>query len=268
MLKTLLILGMVGILTGNMSGQPNKAAQQKQTVGSNPGPSLASSNPKDTNRNSKQNQPQPGSNSPRWYTPLERPEWWLVIFAALTGAVILYQSVETGNAARGALKAAEAALLNAQAFINAERPWILVKAEPSKRFKGGFEIIAVNKGRTPATIISHAENLILVEPIEFPPDAAEYGKPDVRFLIILPDESVPIGEITHRSIKDVAERTRFKNMELEGYIFGAITYRDLLGPSTAVAHETRWCFHMLPWQEEELLVMEFRWGGDEYTRHT
>ena|ERR1035437_9997534 len=201
--------------------------------------------------------------------------WWNVLVAwpegittwAIlgTGFVIAWQSNETR-------KAAKAALLNAQAFINAERPWILVKAEPSKRREFGWELIAVNKGRTPAEVVAQADNCIALDIMASLPDIAEYGKSKIYPTpqIILPDEPFVIGEITQYSLfkNDQASITRFRNVETEGYVYGSIIYRDLLSPPSAEPHETRWCFSILPWQDQGMLLQEHGWEGNEYTRHT
>lgn len=65
------------------------------------------------------------SNSPHWYLALKRPEWWLVILGFGTLLFLIYQT----NIAK---QAAEAALLNAQAIIDAERAWILIERGQSK----------------------------------------------------------------------------------------------------------------------------------------
>lgn len=151
-----------------------------------------------------------------------------------------------------------------------------MKVEPSKRRKDEYEVIAVNKGRTPAALISHAENCILIGHMELPPDIAEYKESEFQepLQIILPDEFVLLHVISKYSIvgKDERKIARFENFlnedGLEGYVFGTITYRDLLGPPNSEPHETRWSFHVHPLNDGELLVFEYSAGGDEYTRHT
>jgi hypothetical protein len=214
----------------------------------------------------------PGNYLPWGYVLVAWPDGimgWAII---ATGFVIAWQSWETRKSAQEAQVAADAALLNAQAFIRAERPWVLVKVEPSKRWEFGQQVVAVNKGRTPAEVICHADNCIVIGIADFLPDIAEYGKTEIypSAQIILPEESVVIGEITEFSLvgKNKADITRFRNAETEGYVYGSIIYRDLLGPPAAKPHETRWCFSVLTWKERELIVMEYGWGGNEYTRHT
>jgi hypothetical protein len=116
--------------------------------------------------------------SPLW----AKSDWWLVAIGVITAGVICWQSWETKRAAQAtrtaaeaslnqveqmkeqtavAKQAADAALLNAQAIINAERPWLLIKgkftgdpAQISSTFGSiGISFIATNVGRSPAEII-------------------------------------------------------------------------------------------------------------------
>jgi hypothetical protein len=84
-------------------------------------------------------------NFPRWYRLFSWPEGitaWAII---LTLIVIAEQTSQTRVAA-------EAALLNAKAVINAERPWIMVSVKSPPGPMGGFTVYARNKGRTPAMV--------------------------------------------------------------------------------------------------------------------
>jgi hypothetical protein len=188
-----------------------------------------------------------------------------IIIAACTLKKIERQT----QATEGAVNASQ---LNIQAFINSERPWILVKAEPSKRRDFGWELIATNKGRTPAEVVAQADNCVLLEINASLPDIAGYGKSKIYPApqIILPEESFAVGEITQYSLckNDRASITRFRNVEMEGYVYGSIIYRDLLSPSSVEPHETRWCFSILPWEDQGMLLQEHGWGGHEYIRHT
>jgi hypothetical protein len=194
---------------------------------------------------------------------------WALFFTMMA---IVEQTRHTAEAARAAKKSADAALLNTQAFISAERPWILVKAEPSKRRQFGWELIAVNKGRTPAKVVAQADNCIALDVMASLPDIAKYGKTNIYPApqIILPDEPFVIGEITQYSLfkNDQGSITRFRNVETQGYVYGSIVYHDLLSPASAEPHETRWCFSILPWQDQGMLLHEHGWGGNEYIRHT
>ena len=65
------------------------------------------------------------------------------------------------EAADTAQKSASAALLNAQALINAERPWIIVVVKENG--EGDFTFSARNYGRTPAEIVSFSSEITFVE---------------------------------------------------------------------------------------------------------
>jgi hypothetical protein len=91
---------------------------------------------------------------PWWYELLRWPEGittWAII---ATGFVIGWQSWETRRAAEATAKSADAAFLNAQAVINAERALLLFKVEKEQisGLSGPsiFHINVVNYGKTPA----------------------------------------------------------------------------------------------------------------------
>ncbi len=198
---------------------------------------------------------------------------WLLMLVGIGAVIAAFCTLEIlKRQTKAAEDAAKAALLNAQVFINAERPWILVRAELSKQRDFGHQVMAVNKGRSPAEVLAHADNCTVIGIMDFLPDIAEYGKTKIypSPQIILPEESVVIGEITESSLvgKNQGDITRFRNAETQGYVYGSLIYRDLLGPPTAKPHETRWCFSVMTCGERELLAMEFGWGGNEYTRRT
>ncbi len=271
MRKRLVIIILLAVAQ-TVPGQANKATGQKEQIGQNANPAPIATDAADKHGDSQANQSKAESDPPEWYAALERPDWWLVLVAAITGGLISWQSFSTQKAARGAELAADAALLNAKAFINAERPWILVKASPSKRREFGWELLAVNKGRTPAEVVAQADNCVAIDIMASLPDVAKYGKSNIYPTpqIILPEETFVVGEITQYSLfkNDQGSITRFRNMETEGYVYGSIIYRDLLSPPSAEPHETRWCFSILPWQDQEMLLQEHGWKGNEYTRHT
>jgi hypothetical protein len=167
--------------------------------------------------------------------------------------VIAWQSTETRDAARGAEKAADAALLNVKAFVNSERPWISVKVEPTPWGKG-FNVVAVNKGRTPATILSHAENCIVMDAMEyareFLPVPPQYGKRVVEPETVLPEDWTEIYEINRKSLTKAGysetDVIKLESGDSIAHIFGLIVYRDVLGTPAEVTYETRWCCWLIP----------------------
>lgn len=80
-------------------------------------------------------------------------------------------------------KQAEAALLNAQAAINSDRPWVIIFVTHQS---GGYSFRAMNLGRTPAEVISFSAEFKCVSNInELPPEPA-YGTehvPTIKLLV-------------------------------------------------------------------------------------
>jgi hypothetical protein len=166
MLKHLAILAMLTFIAPVMSGQPNKTADQKQYAAKQGQPAVLVANGPNEQNYRQTNQAKASLDPPKGYAPLERPDWWLVIVAALTGCVIGWQSWETRKAAKGAEKGAQAALLNAQALINAERGRLIVTYTKPGTQKFRFE--AKNISRKPAlltyayiwvSVIEHGKSL-------------------------------------------------------------------------------------------------------------
>ncbi len=62
-------------------------------------------------------------NSPKWYTSLKRPEWWLVILGFPTLAVLAWQAIVNGIAAR-------AARSNIKLYISKERARLRIQMKP------------------------------------------------------------------------------------------------------------------------------------------
>jgi hypothetical protein len=83
-----------------------------------------------------------------------------------TLGAIIYQAIASRTAAK-------AALLNAQAFINSERPWVTVYCDFNK---GYFSFKACNEGRTPANIISFTADVRCIKRLSDLPSEPEYGK--------------------------------------------------------------------------------------------
>lgn len=63
------------------------------------------------------------SRSPRWYTPLKRPEWWLVILGFPTLFFVGWQAWESR-------KAANASRDSAEALVKSERAWVIADLIP------------------------------------------------------------------------------------------------------------------------------------------
>jgi len=228
--------------------------------------------------------------SPRWY---QSPEWILIIIGGITALVIGWQSCETR-------KAATAALLNAQAVINAERAWISVlpynwspeffskleKDDPTPEGPMGkwpishlFQAQIKNVGRTPATIEGLAIRYIRTSthPSKLPPEP-DYGELDTEEHVLIPNDEMlgtgvltpDMGTLTKAQVRDIAEGNEFL------FAYGIVKYRDVY----KLPHETR--FGYIYQTPESYFVMDgkkvnrisfdkaaFRHGGPPaYNRNT
>lgn len=98
-MKAWLIVGLLaaGLVAVLVAGEPNQSSQkankQANPVGPPTPPTVVNNNYESPAESAKAN-----DNSPHWYTPLERSEWWLVVAAFLTLAVIWYQAKEMARA--------------------------------------------------------------------------------------------------------------------------------------------------------------------------
>jgi hypothetical protein len=278
MLKSLAILATWLISAGIMAGQANKDARPNPQPAKQEQPALHAANGEQGQGNAGNDKGKPDSVSPRRDTSLERPQvwwrdsnWWLVIVAALTGGVICWQSWETR-------KASQAALLNAQAVINAERPWLLMIVERSKDSSSGYIVSAKNCGRTPALIVSALGGGLGVDNHKDLPTVPPYTREkSTRSRIVITDESQMIAKVDRAALRIILGNDEIfeqvMRREKKAYVFGNVLYRDAVGPVGSPLHETRWICAFVPigdWNDlypavDDLYLIE---GTDEYARHT
>jgi hypothetical protein len=276
MRKRLAMLIVWLFFAGIMLGQSAKNPSPKSQPTKQEQPALHSSNGENSqtkvgNNETTHNGIAPDRNPsiewPRW---MRDSNWWLVIIAGLTGCVIGCQSWQTKNAAK-------CALLNIQAFINSERPWIQVITEPQNdksEFKHNMWVVkAVNRGKTPAAIISDSWgfNLILVE--LSPPENPDYKKSDEYKApkVLLPGESLVLRPLSrhHLGLTFGSEQcTCFDHSELNAFIFGVVRYRDVLGNAAlSPIHETGWCCYCTTEGERKGIIISDS-SIEGYTKHT
>ncbi len=207
-----------------------------------------------------------------------------LIFVALgTGIVIGWQAWETRKAARGAERAADAALLNAQIVANSERPWLLVSSEHiADTVTSG--VYAKNRGRTPCKIVQSAGPFWLfleareVLKVRY---KGETMRPDYGRLtsleepiILLPEEATYIFQLFMQEVRDRCEtEERYRMLEegrLDLFIYGVLYYRDLLNPEPASLHATSWCCRYItsPNGTETHNRLSMMFGLPGYTAHT
>lgn len=193
-------------------------------------------------------------------------------------AVARDQAKALGTAAKAAQESADAALLNAQAIINSERPWVFVRAEISpdnilpapgsqSMLPSYIAFSTVNSGRTPAEVIYGYFGFSICPAREVD---------DVKIA-----EKELLGEYTHKSILAPDEVIRFDKFSfgrsgladedlisiaasrLRLVLFGVIRYRDSLGESDFPIRETWFSYFFDPTQRK--LVMCGQAGANKHT---
>jgi hypothetical protein len=214
----------------------------------------------------------------------EQVAWGANVVLAILGYVGIMMGIsllkkidrQTGYAeaaAETAAASAQAALLNAQAVVHSERPWILVTVEPSRSVENSFTVVATNRGRTPARIISTAERTRIAIDEKHLPGAPEYkkekpGAPLVP-IILLPGEFTAIKPFSRSDVKGLCDsEERFKRIETweeKVYLYGKIVYKDLISPPDSQVHETNWCCWYIHGRQNSGLVIA---GTPEYNSHT
>jgi hypothetical protein len=214
----------------------------------------------------------------------DRLLWGAYLVLAIVGYVGIALAVSTlrkierqtsaaENTVTAALATAQAALLNAQAIVDSERPWILVTADPSPHIENSFTIMATNRGRTPAAIISTVEQIeIAIDETELPA-TPEYRKEETDApplsIILLPGESTSIMPFHRDDLKGVCESDeilkRIVDWEAKVFIYGKIVYKDLISPAINQTHETSWCCWYIHGRQKSGLVTA---GPPGYNRHT
>jgi hypothetical protein len=75
-----------------------------------------------------------------WYTSM--PQWLLALLAVPTLVFVGIQAVQAKNATKAALQ-------NAQAVINNERPWVMLKAvQPKEHYWNAVVMTETSKGKS------------------------------------------------------------------------------------------------------------------------
>ena len=186
---------------------------------------------------------------------------------------ITRQTAYAEAAADAANASAQAALLNAQAVLHSERPWILITVEPSRSIENSFTVIATNRGRTPARIIETTDrNKIVIDEKRLP------ATPEFRHMersapftpiILLPGEFTAIKPFSREEVKGLCDsEERFKRIETweeKVFIYGKVLYCDLISPADSPPHETNWCCWYIHGRQNSGLVIA---GPPAYNSHT
>jgi len=196
-----------------------------------------------------------------------------IMLALSTLKKIEGQTAAAKDASSAAQQSARATLLIAQSMIDSQRPWIAITAEPSRTGENIFNVLATNRGRSPATITETQESIqVAID------EAHLTGIPEYRSekqselpapIILLPGESVAIKTFGRDDLKTVCKSEealrRVQNWEEKLFLCGKVIYRDLIAPPENQLHETAWCCWYIHGRQKSGMVMA---GPPNYNRHT
>lgn len=174
-------------------------------------------------------------------------------------------------AAQAALQCANAALESSQAIVDSGRPWIVISVEPFMTQENGFKVMATNRGRTPARITAKSDCAKIAADETKLPETPDYGsgKSTTPFepIILLPGEAAGIRPFRRSDVHPLCasdeEFKRVEKWEEKLFIYGRVSYRDLISPLDQPDHETAWCCWYAYGEKDALVIA----GPPQYNKH-
>lgn len=196
-----------------------------------------------------------------------------IMLALSTLRKIERQTQYAEDTAQAAASSAQAALLHAQAIVRAERPWLLVTTEPTPNVPNSFTIVATNRGRSPARLDSCLHQVTSAAGEAYLPKAPEFKlarqSAAAESAILLPGEFIAITIFSRDEVKDFCQTDeRLKQVEdwtERIYLYGRLTYRDLIAPPDDQLHITDWCCWYIHGRQKSGMVIA---GPSAYNQHT
>jgi hypothetical protein len=239
----LLFIAILAATTGNLSGSPNqRPTSHEQSIAqqtpANPSPVTVVID------NGQRSEPA-STATPKSPSGNTSAEWALVVVGIATAIVVGWQSFETR-------KAAQAALLNAQAVINAERPWVMVQIKEDQVERGegvfdmrSFQFTIFNYGKSPAHVITCKGPKIEFhdDPDKGLPIQPDYGTWDWERRFLAPRDSLPIGKTIYPSKMRMethsAAIAKGEPVKEELVVYGLIEYTDGV---SGKSYRTAFCY--------------------------
>jgi len=212
----------------------------------------------------------------------DRIKWLAVVLLVLVAYVGAWMAVSTlrkierqtryaEETAQAAAEAAKAALLVVESQARAERPWLLVTSSPVPGSNNSFSIVAANRGRSPARVVSLAECIAIVRDESELPRAPIFKtapRAPVAPTILLPGESVSIKTFSRDEVKSVCENPEearlIEDWAEKIYLYGSVVYADLAA-SGDTKFETGWCCWYIHGRQKSGMITA---GPPDYNRHT
>ena len=134
------------------------------------------------------------------------------------------------NRRQAAADSAKAALLFAENQARADRPWILITADPTPGVTDSFTVVATNRGRSPARIVSLADDIAIVRdeaqlpsvPV-FKAEPAPRSRPSSCCPANLRASSPSIATKSTRSARSLSRMQRVEDWDEKIYLYGNVT---------------------------------------------
>ena len=222
--------------------------------------------------------------APSEWTWHDRVLWGAYVILAVLGyvgiliAIRILKSIEKHSesasaTSKAALGSAAAALLRTQAVVDSERPWIVITVEPFLTMENSFKVMATNRGRTPAQLTATVDQVsVAVDESQLPPEP-QFDPTLANSLpapvILLPGESVGIRPFSRDEVNSICKSSedlqRIELWEEKIFLFGKVTYRELLSLPGREEHETIWCCRYIHGESKSALVVT---GPPAYNHHS
>ncbi|MGD0482799.1 MAG: hypothetical protein ABSA42_21700 [Terracidiphilus sp.] len=194
-----------------------------------------------------------------------------LLFGLSTLRKIERQTQYAETAALAAADSAKAALLFAENQARADRPWILISTKPTPGVLNGFSVVATNRGRSPARIVSLAEGMIFVQDEAHLPSAPVFKtapRAPLAPIILVPGESASIKTFQRDEVKSICENPeqvlRVEEWKEKIYLYGKVAYTELVASGDEV-HDSGWCCWYIHGRQKSGMIMA---GPLDYNRHT
>lgn len=174
---------------------------------------------------------------------------------------------------QAAMDSANAALALAQAIASSERPWIVVTVEPFLTMENSFKVMASNRGRSPARIVSSLDQVKIVADEKSLPEDPEFEKMEAgeepEPIVLLPGEATGIWALNRSDLAAICKAPdvlkRVERWQDTLFLYGRIQYMELTAIGEKAMHETYWCCRYIHGEKSSALVMA---GSPAYNKHT
>jgi hypothetical protein len=221
---------LVCLATINLFSQPNEGSS-KNTGSPTQQASLAS--PFQDKHETATHEQAAKASPPRWYAALERPDWWLVFIAFLTGLAIAYQAREMASATEEMRKSTKAAEDSAKA---AQRTVEVLEADQRARVGATrIEITDFHPGERSKAVLwvknfgkSTAINVNVEWYMEPGPERTHWhaSGSNAPAVTLFPEAEFPLP-IETASPVSVDEFEAIRSGKLFLYVWGQVQYRVL-----------------------------------------